>query len=254
MSPICNDDASPLVHVLGAAVVGRQRRDLVAVEAVEQMPQVEGPVADVEVGVRKVVVDEGLSPAQGLDRVRGLGGDLHQPARAGVGRLVLEPRLLVDDRRDHRRVQVEALGLLTDDVVVTQRQGDLADCPVEVEPTEDHRAPAATTPTITRARIRRVRTSRLVRGARAASSSPAGASEPARAAAGRPARAHRPSAPPAHPRARTRRVELLDARVVEDRMVGARGLLGIGELAGLARLQLASAARAGALGAQLVGR
>ena len=121
------------------AVVGGQRGDLVAVEAVEQVAQVEGPVADVEVGVGEVLVDERLAAAQRLDRVGGGGRDLHQPARAGVRGLVREPRLLVDDRRDQRRVEVEALGLLADDVLVPERQGDLADRLAEVEPADDQR-------------------------------------------------------------------------------------------------------------------
>ena len=118
MSSISSSAPPQAADVLGPAVVGGERGDLVAVEAVEQVAQVEGAVADVEVRVGEVVVDEGLAAAQRLDRVGGVGGDLHQAAGAGVRGLVGEARLLVDHRRDQRRVEVEALGLLADDVVV----------------------------------------------------------------------------------------------------------------------------------------
>jgi hypothetical protein len=124
---------APALDVLRTGVVGGERRDLVALEPLQQVVEIERAVADVEVRVGEVLVDERLSSAQLLDRVRGGGRDLHQPSRAGLGGLVGKAGLLVDDRRDEGRVQVEAGGLLADDVVVAQRQPDLVDGLLDVE-------------------------------------------------------------------------------------------------------------------------
>src|SRR5215212_7519017 len=54
---------APLVGVAGAGVVSGQRRRLVAVVAIEQFAQEEGPVADVQFGVRQVRQLEGRAAA-----------------------------------------------------------------------------------------------------------------------------------------------------------------------------------------------
>jgi hypothetical protein len=60
------------------------------------------------------------------DEVGRVGRDLHQPAGARVRGLVAEARLLVDNRRDQRRVEALVRRLLPDDVVVPERERDLA--------------------------------------------------------------------------------------------------------------------------------
>ena len=78
-------------------------------------------------GIGQVLLLEAGAARVLRDRVGGLRGDLHQPARARVRGLVAEARLLVDDRRDQRRVEVLVGGLLADDVVVAERErGQLA--------------------------------------------------------------------------------------------------------------------------------
>ena len=59
--------AAPLVGVAGPGVVGGERGGLVAVVAVEQFAQEEGPVADVDFGVGEVVELEGGAAAAPLD-------------------------------------------------------------------------------------------------------------------------------------------------------------------------------------------
>src|SRR5262249_34655681 len=66
-----------------------------------------------------------------LDETRRFGRDLHQAARAGTRGRVVELRLGVDHGRDQGRVDVLFAGLLTDDVVVVQRQRELVDSPVD---------------------------------------------------------------------------------------------------------------------------
>src|SRR5262245_1711014 len=119
--------AAPGGDVGLAGVVGRERGDHVAVEFVEEVAQVEGPVADVDLGIGEVVGAEGRAAAQVLDQLGGLRGHLHQAARTGVGLLVAEAGLGVDHGGDQVRRQVLLLGLLADDVLVAQRQGDLPD-------------------------------------------------------------------------------------------------------------------------------
>ena len=85
---------------------------------VQQVVEVERAVADVQVGVGEVLEHEGLAAAEVLDRVGGVGRDLHQAPGARVGRLVAETGLVVDDPGDQGRIDVVALGLLADDVVV----------------------------------------------------------------------------------------------------------------------------------------
>src|SRR3954468_8934551 len=80
--------SAPLVGVAGAGVVGGERRRRVAVVAVEQFPQQEGAVADVEFGIGEVIELEGRAAALLLDELRSFRGDLHQPARPGSRFLV----------------------------------------------------------------------------------------------------------------------------------------------------------------------
>src|SRR4051812_4882703 len=61
---------TPLVGVAGAGVVGSQRRRLVAVVAVEQFAEKEGPVADVQFGVGQIRELEGRPAALLLDELR----------------------------------------------------------------------------------------------------------------------------------------------------------------------------------------
>ena len=61
--------SSPGRHVRLTGVVGGQRGDHVAVELVDQVVEVEGPVADVDVRIGKVLELEGLSSAQLFDEV-----------------------------------------------------------------------------------------------------------------------------------------------------------------------------------------
>ena len=77
-------------------------------------------------GVARSACSKRTPPGAAGDEVGRLGRDLHQPARARVRGLVAEARLLVDDRRDQRGVEVLVGGLLADDVVVAQRERDLA--------------------------------------------------------------------------------------------------------------------------------
>ena len=86
---------APGGHVRLAPVVGGEGRDLVPVELVEQIAQVEGPVADVDVGIREVVGLEGRAAAEPLDQLGRRRGDLHQAARtrrATPGRETATPR------------------------------------------------------------------------------------------------------------------------------------------------------------------
>ena len=77
-------------------------------------------------GVARSACTKRVPPDAPGDEVGRVGRDLHQPAGARVRGLVAEARLLVDDRGDQRRVEVLVGGLLADDVVVAQRQRDLA--------------------------------------------------------------------------------------------------------------------------------
>src|SRR3954471_325125 len=117
--------SAPLVGVAGAGVVGGERRRLVAVVAVEQFAQEEGPVADVQFGVGQVRQLEGRAAALLLDELRRFRGDLHQPPGAGAGGRVAELRLRVDDGGDQRRVDPLFVGLLADHVLVAERQRQL---------------------------------------------------------------------------------------------------------------------------------
>jgi hypothetical protein len=60
------------------------------------------------------------------DEVGRVGRDLHQTAGARARGLVAEARFLVDHRGDQRRVEALVGGLLANDVVVPERERDLA--------------------------------------------------------------------------------------------------------------------------------
>jgi hypothetical protein len=96
----------------------------------------EGAVANVDVGVGQVLRLERNPAAELGDASGGLGGDLHQAPGTRARSLVAEPRLLVDDRGDQRRVEVLLLRLLADDVVVAQWQRHLADRLADVDPAD----------------------------------------------------------------------------------------------------------------------
>src|SRR3954451_2654733 len=123
--------AAPLVGVAGTGVVSGQRRGLVAVVAVEQFAQQEGPVADVDFRVGEVREPEGGAAALPLDEFSRFGSYLHQPARPRAGFLVAELGLGVDHGGDQRRVDSLLVGLLADHVLVAQRQGQLPDRLIE---------------------------------------------------------------------------------------------------------------------------
>ena len=68
------------------------------------------------------------------------GRELHQALRAGGRDLaVAEVRLGVDHGGDERGIEALVVGLLADDVLVAQRQRDLAHRVVELRPREDDR-------------------------------------------------------------------------------------------------------------------
>src|SRR3954469_16593087 len=116
---------TPLVGIAGAGVVGGHRRRLVAVVAIEQFAQEEGPVADVQFGVGQVRELEGRAAALLLDELCRFRGDLHQSPRARARGRVAELRLRVDDGGDQRRVDPLFVGLLADHILVAQRQRQL---------------------------------------------------------------------------------------------------------------------------------
>src|SRR5665811_2192798 len=124
-------DPTPALGLGRARVVGGERGDLVAVELRQQLPQVEGAVADVDVGVGEIGRPEIGAAAAVLDLVGGFRRHLHQPARAGTRGLVAEARLGIDHGRDQRGVDLLFVGLLADDVLVAQGQGELLDHVVE---------------------------------------------------------------------------------------------------------------------------
>ena len=76
--------AAPGGDVRLAGVVGGQRRDLVVAELLDQVVEIEGAVADVDVGVGEIIELERLSPAQALDHLCRARRDLHQSASACV--------------------------------------------------------------------------------------------------------------------------------------------------------------------------
>src|SRR3954454_6866964 len=123
--------AAPGRHVGLPRVVRGQGGDLVVAERLDQIVEVEGPVADVDVGVREVIEFEGLTAAQPLDHLRGGWRDLHQATRPRAGSLIAETRLAVDHRRDQIRGDVLLGGLLANDVLVLQRQRDLLEGALE---------------------------------------------------------------------------------------------------------------------------
>jgi hypothetical protein len=104
---------------------GGEGQCLVAAVAVEQVAQVVGAVLDVDLGVAEVARPEGDAAGPVGDEAGGRGRDLHQPLRARGRPARPELRLRVDDAGDERGVEVLVLGLLADDVLVAQRQGDL---------------------------------------------------------------------------------------------------------------------------------
>src|SRR4051794_26454745 len=131
--------AHPVVHVAEARVVRGDRQRLAAVVAVQEPSQVPGAVGDVDLG-RAEILERETDPAGLLrDEARRVGSDLHEATRAGDRGAVAELRLLVDDRRDQRGIEVLVVGLLADDVLVPQRQGDLLHGVLEgMQPDDQH--------------------------------------------------------------------------------------------------------------------
>src|SRR4051794_2685797 len=118
----------PAVDVALAAVVRRERERLVARVARHQVAQVPGAVGDVDLGRPEVLDGERDAARLARDHPRRRRRDLHEPLRAGArGLAVAEARLGVDHRGDERRVEILVARLLADDVLVAQRQRDLAD-------------------------------------------------------------------------------------------------------------------------------
>src|SRR2546423_6076051 len=113
--------AEPAVDVVLARVVRRERGPLVAV-LVEQVPQVPGAVAHVELRLVEVVEAEARAAGADRDPLGGRGLELHQPDRARVrARARAELALLVDDRREERRVEAVVPRMAADDLLVRER-------------------------------------------------------------------------------------------------------------------------------------
>src|SRR5829696_8043869 len=96
---------APLVDVVLARVVGRQGGALVVV-LVEQVPQVPGAVADVDLGIVEIGDAEPRAARVDGDALRCVWEQLHQSdrARAGTGARA-KLALLVDHARQQRRVE-----------------------------------------------------------------------------------------------------------------------------------------------------
>src|ERR687887_2259235 len=118
--------AHPAVDVVRAGVVRRDREHLVAAVAGEQVAQVPGAVRDVDLSRPEVLQLEAGAARLARDELRGAREELHQTLGPGARGAVAELRLLVDDRRDQRRVEALLGGLLANDVLVPERQGELS--------------------------------------------------------------------------------------------------------------------------------
>src|SRR4029079_7207247 len=89
----------PAVDVARAGMIRGERGELVAI-AVEEVAEVPGAVADVDLGRVEVIDDEPVSSRSHCDASGRIGQQLHQAHRAGVGpRAGVEPALGVDDSR-----------------------------------------------------------------------------------------------------------------------------------------------------------
>ena len=111
----------PAVDVRLAGVVGGERELLVLV-LVEQVAQVPGAVADVQLRVDEVALVPAAAAGAVGDPLRGRGQELHQADCAGAGHGIgLELRLLVDHGREQVRLEVVVLGVPDDDLLVRER-------------------------------------------------------------------------------------------------------------------------------------
>src|SRR5439155_1300228 len=112
---------APAVDVLLARVVGGEREPLVVVLH-QQMMEVPGAVANVQLRVVQVGEHELRAAGPNRDPLRGGGLQLHEPdrtgARLGIG---AELRLLLDHGREECRIEVVVAGVGADDALVAQR-------------------------------------------------------------------------------------------------------------------------------------
>ena len=115
---------TPVIDVVLPRVVGGESGALVVV-LVEQVPQVPGAVADVDLGVVEVGDAELGAPRVDGDPLRGVGKQLHQPDRARArARVRAELALLVDHARQQRRVEPVVARVAAHDRVVVERVAD----------------------------------------------------------------------------------------------------------------------------------
>src|SRR5438034_1433312 len=110
----------PGVDVVLPRVVGGEREALVSV-LVEEVSQVPGAVADVDLRVVEVADAETGAAGVNGDPLRGRGQELHQPDRTRArARIGPELALLVDDSGEQGRVEVVVLGVPADDLLVPE--------------------------------------------------------------------------------------------------------------------------------------
>src|SRR5512133_638951 len=112
----------PAVDVVLAGVVGREREPFVLVVAVEEVAEVPGAIADVDLGVRQVGDAEVVAARVLGDALRRVRRELHEAdgARAGAG-VGVELALGLDHRREQRRVEAVVRRVTPDDRRVAER-------------------------------------------------------------------------------------------------------------------------------------
>src|SRR5215210_1594032 len=134
---------APVVDVVLAGVVGGERGALVVV-LVEQVPQVPGAVAHVDLRVVEVGDAKPGASCVNRDALRGGGKQLHQADRARArARARAELALLVDHARQQRGVEPVVARVAAHDRVVVERVADshvpprLGRVDVRERPTDD---------------------------------------------------------------------------------------------------------------------
>jgi len=105
--------------------VVRSEHEALTAVLVEEVLQVPRAVADVDLGVVEILRVERVTVGADSDTVSGLGGQLHQPDRAG-GRLRVrvELRLLVHDGGDERGIKAVLTGVDANELRVAKRVAD----------------------------------------------------------------------------------------------------------------------------------
>jgi len=111
----------PQVDVRLAGVVGGERELLVPVP-VEEMAQIPGAVADVDLRVVEIRDAEGLAAGANRDPFGGDRLELHQPDRSGLRLgICAELALGVDHRGEQVWIEMVVAGMTPDDRVVAER-------------------------------------------------------------------------------------------------------------------------------------